>query len=35
MPFISGSEPRGRTNCSDRNNVIKDWFQSLFGGDSQ
>lgn len=34
MPFITGSEPRQRTNCSPRSNVIKDWFQSLFGGDS-
>jgi len=34
MPFINGSEPKQRTNCSPRINGIKDWFQSLFGGDS-
>jgi penicillin-binding protein 1B len=33
LPFIEGSEPRQRTNCSDRSTTIKDWFQSLFGGD--
>ncbi|MFV8819755.1 penicillin-binding protein 1B [Haliea sp. E17] len=31
MPFISGSEPRQRTNCSPRRNGLSDWFQSLFG----
>jgi penicillin-binding protein 1B len=31
LPFIEGSEPRQRTNCSDRKTGIKDWFQSLFG----
>ncbi len=30
MPFISGSEPRQRTNCSPRRNGLSDWFQSLF-----
>ncbi|MBN7799109.1 penicillin-binding protein 1B [Parahaliea mediterranea] len=34
LPFIEGSEPEQRTNCSPRRNVIKDWFQSLFGGES-
>lgn len=33
MPFISGSEPTRRTNCAPRKTGIKDWFQSLFGGD--
>ena len=33
LPFIDGSEPGKRTNCSDRKSGIKDWFQSLFGGD--
>jgi penicillin-binding protein 1B len=33
LPFIDGSEPTRRTNCSDRKPGIKDWFQSLFGGD--
>ena len=31
LPFIHGSEPSQRTNCSDRKSGIKDWFQSLFG----
>jgi len=32
LPFIVGSEPRQRTNCSPRDSGgIKDWFQSLFG----
>ena len=30
LPFINGSEPRQRTNCSPRASGIKDWFQSLF-----
>lgn len=34
MPFIKGSEPKRRTNCSPRSNGIKDWFQSLFSGDN-
>ena len=33
LPFITGSEPRQSTNCSPRKSGIKDWFQSLFGGD--
>jgi penicillin-binding protein 1B len=33
LPFITGSEPRKRTNCSPRKSGIVDWFQSLFGGD--
>jgi penicillin-binding protein 1B len=32
LPFIEGSEPRQRTNCTKpRKSGIKDWFQSLFG----
>ncbi len=32
LPFIVGSEPRQRTNCSPRESGgVKDWFQSLFG----
>jgi len=32
LPFIEGSEPRQRTNCTrPRKSGIKDWFQSLFG----
>lgn len=31
LPFISGSQPLRRTNCSPRKSGIKDWFQSLFG----
>jgi penicillin-binding protein 1B len=34
IPFISGSEPRQSTNCAARATGIKDWFQSLFGGDN-
>ncbi|MEH6634766.1 MAG: penicillin-binding protein 1B [Halioglobus sp.] len=34
LPFIVGSEPRNTTNCSPRKSGIKDWFQSLFGGDN-
>ena len=34
LPFIAGSEPRNRTNCTERKSTIKDWFQSLFGGES-
>ena len=30
LPFIAGSEPRQRTNCTERKSGIKDWFQSLF-----
>jgi penicillin-binding protein 1B len=33
LPFITGSEPRQRTNCSPRKSGIVDWFQSLFGRD--
>ena len=31
LPFIAGSEPGRKTNCSPRKTTIKDWFQSLFG----
>ncbi len=31
MPFITGSEPKQRSNCSDRPNPLSDWFQKLFG----
>ncbi|QIB66005.1 penicillin-binding protein 1B [Kineobactrum salinum] len=31
MPFIAGSEPRQRSDCTGRESTIKDWFQSLFG----
>jgi len=34
IPFITGSEPRQSTNCVARASGIKDWFQSLFGGDN-
>ena len=34
LPFIAGSEPVQRTNCSARSNPVKDWFQRLFGGGS-
>ncbi len=34
LPFIVGSEPSQRTDCSPRTNVVKDWFQTLFGGES-
>ena len=34
VPFISGSEPRQSTNCAPRASGLKDWFQSLFGGDN-
>ena len=36
MPFVVGSEPRERTQCSagSKTNTIRDWFQSLFGGNS-
>ena len=30
LPFIAGSQPRERTNCSPRKSGIKNWFQSLF-----
>lgn len=37
LPFIIGSEPRQRTNCAPRESGpgsgVKDWFESLFGGD--
>ncbi|MAC33734.1 MAG: penicillin-binding protein 1B [Haliea sp.] len=34
MPFIEGSEPRQRSNCSGRSgSSIRDWFQSLFRGE--
>ena len=31
LPFIEGSQPRQKTNCSGRSGGIRDWFQSLFG----
>ena len=31
MPFMAGSQPTRRTNCSPRKSGIRDWFQSLFG----
>jgi penicillin-binding protein 1B len=36
LPFVEGSEPRQRTRCSggDPGSRIRDWFESLFGGDS-
>ncbi|TXS88996.1 penicillin-binding protein 1B [Parahaliea maris] len=34
VPFIEGSEPHRRTNCTSRPNRIKDWFQSIFSGDN-
>ncbi|MFV0476864.1 MAG: penicillin-binding protein 1B [Parahaliea sp.] len=34
LPFFKGSQPQQQTHCSPRENVVKDWFQSLFGGDS-
>jgi penicillin-binding protein 1B len=38
MPFITGSEPRQSTSCAPRKGAegggIKDWFQSLFGGEN-
>lgn len=36
LPFITGSEPASRTNCSPKKKTgsgIKDWFETLFGGD--
>ncbi len=30
LPFIAGSQPRERTDCSPRKSGIKGWFQSLF-----
>lgn len=33
MPFIEGTEPRQRSNCSGRGGYIRDWFQSLFRGE--
>ncbi|MGB1141318.1 MAG: penicillin-binding protein 1B, partial [Halioglobus sp.] len=34
LPFVKGSEPRQRTDCSggDPGSRIRDWFESLFGG---
>ncbi|MAT93494.1 MAG: penicillin-binding protein 1B [Halioglobus sp.] len=34
LPFVPGSEPRGRTDCSPRQpgSAIKDWFRKLFSG---
>ncbi len=34
LPFITGSEPRQRTDCAPRDSGsgVKDWFESLFGG---
>ncbi len=34
LPFLDGSEPSSRTSCSGRKRSVKDWFQSLFGGES-
>ncbi|MEQ9393748.1 penicillin-binding protein 1B [Haliea sp.] len=36
MPFVTGSEPRQRSNCTGRekSGTIRDWFQSLFRGDN-
>jgi penicillin-binding protein 1B len=36
MPFVSGSEPRQRSNCTGRegSGPIRDWFQSLFRGNN-
>jgi len=33
LPFITGSEPRQRTDCAPRDSGsgVKDWFESLFG----
>jgi penicillin-binding protein 1B len=31
LPFIVGSQPDKKTNCSPRKSGIRDWFQSLFG----
>jgi penicillin-binding protein 1B len=31
LPFITGSEPRQRTDCAPRDSEVKDWFESLFG----
>ncbi len=31
LPFITGSEPRQRTDCAPRDSDVKDWFESLFG----
>ena len=33
VPFITGSQPRQSTQCAARATGLKDWFQSLFGGD--
>lgn len=33
LPFVSGSQPDTRTGCAPRESRIKNWFQSLFGGD--
>ncbi|PLW68236.1 penicillin-binding protein 1B [Pseudohalioglobus lutimaris] len=32
VPFIAGSEPRGKTQCAPKKGGIRDWFESLFGG---
>jgi penicillin-binding protein 1B len=34
LPFIKGSEPDSRTDCAgaQKNNGIRDWFDTLFGG---
>ena len=34
LPFITGSEPRQRTDCAPRDSGsgVQDWFESLFGG---
>jgi len=36
MPFVTGSEPRQRSNCSgsEKSGNIRDWFQSLFRGNN-
>ncbi|KAA1192057.1 penicillin-binding protein 1B [Pseudohalioglobus sediminis] len=31
VPFVAGTEPRRKTNCSAKKSGIRDWFQSLFG----
>ena len=32
LPFITGSQPGRRTGCAPRRTPVKDWFESLFGG---
>jgi penicillin-binding protein 1B len=36
MPFVTGSEPRQRSNCTGKESSgpIRDWFQSLFRGNN-